>query len=60
MILDDRDIAILRVLATEGRITKAALAARIGLSPTPCWERLKKLEKAGLIDGYRLGAGRRI
>ncbi len=53
MILDDRDIAILRVLATEGRITKAALAARIGLSPTPCWERLKKLEKAGLIDGYR-------
>ncbi len=53
MMLDDRDIAILRVLATEGRITKAALAARIGLSPTPCWERLKKLEKAGLIEGYR-------
>ncbi|MEO8242551.1 MAG: Lrp/AsnC family transcriptional regulator [bacterium] len=53
MILDDRDIAILRVLATEGRITKTALAERIGLSPTPCWERLKKLEKAGLIDGYR-------
>ncbi len=53
MMLDDRDIAILRVLATEGRITKAALADRIGLSPTPCWERLKKLEKAGLIEGYR-------
>jgi Lrp/AsnC family transcriptional regulator, regulator of ectoine-degradation genes len=53
MKLDDRDIAILRVLSTEGRITKAALADRIGLSPTPCWERLKKLEQAGLIEGYR-------
>lgn len=50
--LDDRDIAILRVLALEGRITKAALAARVGLTPTPCWERLAKLEKAGLIEGY--------
>ncbi|MCV2869057.1 Lrp/AsnC family transcriptional regulator [Defluviimonas sp. WL0002] len=53
MKLDDRDIQILRVLSTEGRITKAALAERIGLSPTPCWDRLKKLEKAGLIEGYR-------
>ncbi len=50
--LDDRDIAILRVLASEGRITKAALAERVGLTPTPCWERLAKLEKAGLIEGY--------
>jgi Lrp/AsnC family transcriptional regulator, regulator of ectoine-degradation genes len=53
MKLDDRDIAILRVLSAEGRITKAALADRIGLSPTPCWDRLKKLERAGLIEGYR-------
>ncbi len=53
MRLDDRDIAILRVLSTEGRITKAALAERIGLSPTPAWERLRKLEQAGLIEGYR-------
>jgi Lrp/AsnC family transcriptional regulator of ectoine degradation len=50
--LDDRDIAILRILATDGRITKAALAEKVGLTPTPCWDRLKKLEKAGLIDGY--------
>jgi len=50
--LDERDIAILRVLASDGRITKAALAARVGLTPTPCWERLAKLEKAGLIEGY--------
>jgi Lrp/AsnC family transcriptional regulator, regulator of ectoine-degradation genes len=53
MKLDARDIAILRVLSTEGRITKAALADRIGLSPTPCWDRLKRLEQAGLIEGYR-------
>lgn len=52
MQLDQRDLEILRVLSTEGRITKAALADRIGLSPTPCWDRLKKLEQAGLIEGY--------
>ncbi len=51
--LDARDFDILRVLAREGRISKAALAGKIGLSPTPAWERLKKLENAGLIDGYR-------
>jgi Lrp/AsnC family transcriptional regulator of ectoine degradation len=52
MKLDDRDLAILKVLATEGRITKAELAERVGLSPTPCWTRLKRLEEAGLIEGY--------
>ena len=51
--LDDRDIAILAVLAREGRIAKTDLAARVNLSPTPCWERMKRLEQAGLIRGYR-------
>lgn len=51
--LDDRDLQILKVLAREGRITKAALARRINLSPTPCWERLRRLEAAGVIEGYR-------
>ncbi|KRS13224.1 AsnC family transcriptional regulator [Roseovarius atlanticus] len=51
--LDARDIEILKVLAEDGRITKAALADRVGLSASPCWERLKRLEKAGLISGYR-------
>ncbi len=50
--LDSRDIAILKVLANEGRITKTELASRINLSPTPCWERLRRLEKAGIIEGY--------
>ncbi|MBZ4022860.1 AsnC family transcriptional regulator [Rhodobacter sp. TJ_12] len=53
MKLDARDFDILRVLAQEGRISKSALAEKIGLSPTPAWERLKKLEAAGLIEGYR-------
>ncbi|MDR9484279.1 MULTISPECIES: Lrp/AsnC family transcriptional regulator [Sediminimonas] len=50
--LDARDMAILRVLSAEGRITKAELAARVGLSASPAWERLKRLEKAGIIEGY--------
>lgn len=50
--LDARDLDILRVLAAEGRISKADLAARVGLSASPCWERLRKLEQAGLIEGY--------
>jgi len=51
--LDAIDLAILATLQREGRITKAALAERVGLSPTPCWTRLKRLEQAGLIRGYR-------
>lgn len=53
MQLDPRDIQILRILATEGRISKADLARRVNLSASPCWERLKRLEDAGLIRGYR-------
>lgn len=50
--LDDRDLQILAILQTEGRITKTELAERVNLSPTPCWERLKRLEDAGVIEGY--------
>ncbi len=50
--LDDRDIKILTILQADGRITKAALAERVNLSPTACWERLQRLEKAGLIIGF--------
>ncbi len=51
--LDDRDLRILQILASDGRITKAELARRVNLSPTPCWERLKRLEKSGVIKRYR-------
>lgn len=51
--LDSRDLRILAVLSREGRISKTELARRVNLSATPCWERLRRLEKAGLIRGYR-------
>lgn len=51
--LDDRDIKILAILQREGRIPKAALAERVNLSATPCWERLRRLEEAGIIESYQ-------
>jgi Lrp/AsnC family transcriptional regulator of ectoine degradation len=51
--LDDRDLRILSVLATEGRIAKADLARRVNLTATPLWERLRRLEEAGIVRGYR-------
>lgn len=51
--LDDRDLKILSILSREGRISKAALAKRVNLSAAPAWERLKRLEDAGVITGYR-------
>src|SRR5918999_451410 len=53
MRLDAVDLRILATLQAEGRITKAALAEAVSLSPTPCWERLRRLERSGLIRGYR-------
>lgn len=52
MKLDTIDLRILNVIQQDGRITKLALAEKVGLSPTPCWLRLRKLEKAGIISGY--------
>lgn len=51
--LDAIDLKILAVLQKRGRITKLALAEQVNLSPTPCWERLKRLEQAGIVRGYR-------
>src|SRR5690606_36564000 len=51
--LDDRDLKMLAILREEGRISKAELAKRVNLSAAPCWERLKRLEQAGIITGYR-------
>lgn len=53
VLLDNRDLEILRILSREGRISKTELARRVNLSPTPCWERLKRLQESGLIRGYR-------
>ena len=51
--LDRYDLAILRILARDGRITKSRLAEEVNLSISPAWERVKKLEDSGLIKGYR-------
>jgi len=50
--LDTIDLKILDAIQREGRITKLALAEKVGLSPTPCWNRLRRLENAGIISGY--------
>ena len=51
--LDKYDIAILGELQAEARLTNAELAQRVGLSAAPCWRRVRALEKAGFIKGYR-------
>ena len=50
--LDKYDIAILRELQAEARLTNAELAQRVGLSAAPCWRRVRALEEAGYIRGY--------
>jgi Lrp/AsnC family leucine-responsive transcriptional regulator len=51
--LDDFDHAILRHVATDGRIAVTELARRIGLSKSPTQVRLRRLEDLGVITGYR-------
>ena len=50
--LDPTDLRILDAVQRDGRITKLRLAEEVGLSPTPCWVRLRRLEKAGVVSGY--------
>lgn len=50
--LDPFDLRILAEVQRNGRITKLALAKRVGLSATPCWTRLDRLERRGIITGY--------
>jgi len=51
--LDRFDHAILRVLSVDARITATELGRRIGLSKSPTQARMKRLEEAGVITGYR-------
>jgi Lrp/AsnC family leucine-responsive transcriptional regulator len=52
MALDKTDRKILRILQSDGRITNADLAERIGISPPPTLERVRKLERNGIIRRY--------
>lgn len=51
--MDRYDRKILALLQANGRISNQELADEIGLSPSPCLRRVKALEDAGLITGYR-------
>lgn len=51
--LDRIDHNILRLLQEHGRLSNVDLAKRVNLSPTPCLERVRRLERAGYITGYR-------
>lgn len=50
--LDRLDLSILNALQKDGRISYVDLADKVGLSSTPCIERVKRLEKEGYIEGY--------
>lgn len=50
--LDRTDRRILEQLQRDGRLSHVELAERVGLSPTPCTRRVRRLEKAGIIRGY--------
>ena len=50
--LDKTDIQILKVLQENGRITVKDLAQRVHLSPTPVFERMHRMETAGIIERY--------
>ena len=51
--MDRFDRQILQVLQEDGRISNQDLADRIGLSPSPCLRRVRALEEAGIVTGYR-------
>ena len=51
--LDRIDLRILAELQADGRLSNAALARRVHLSPTPCLERVRRLERDGFIRCYR-------
>ena len=51
--LDAIDRRIVSELQADGRLTNVELADRVGLSPSPCLRRVKRLEDAGYIEGYR-------
>jgi Lrp/AsnC family leucine-responsive transcriptional regulator len=52
-VLDQRDLAILRVLQTDARATYSDISKKVGLSPSSVHQRVRKLEEAGVIQGYR-------
>jgi Lrp/AsnC family leucine-responsive transcriptional regulator len=52
MPLDKFDLAILAVLQQDARASLQEISSRVGLTSTPCWTRIKKMESDGVIQGY--------
>lgn len=50
---DSLDLAIIAELRDDARLTNAELARRVGLTPAPCLRRVQRLERTGVIRGYR-------
>ena len=50
--MDRIDRRIVEVLEEEGRISYAELGERVGLSKSPCWARVRDIERRGVIDGF--------
>ena len=51
-VLDKIDRRILSELRQDGRLTVTQLAEKVGLSSSPCWTRVKRLENLNIIEGY--------
>jgi Lrp/AsnC family leucine-responsive transcriptional regulator len=51
--IDALDRRILNELSRDGRLSNSQLADIVGLSPSPCWQRTRRLEDEGYITGYR-------
>lgn len=56
---DEMDRQLLAALQQNARLTTGELAQMTGLSQSPCWRRIKRLEESGLIDGYHARLNRR-
>lgn len=52
--LDKQDLAILRALQRNARASLQELSQEVGLSSSPCWARVKRMEAAGVITGYTI------
>lgn len=62
--MDSFDRAILAIIQNNGSLALNEIASRVGLSPTPCWNRIRKMEESGIIasrvallNGAKLGLG---
>lgn len=52
MNLDKFDIAILKALQKDARLSLQVLGKQVGLTASPCWNRVRRMEEAGVIEGY--------